>query len=78
MNIVVRDSSGERECEMSEQRVDDGELHKLDLTCESIGYLVATLDGNRQVQNRLELYSPMYLNSYTLGYFNPGLFIFSF
>lgn len=72
LNIVVRDSSGERECEMSEQRVDDGELHKLDLVCESIGYLVATLDSNRQVQNRIELYSPLYLNSYTLGYFNAG------
>lgn len=70
--ILVRDNSGERECEISEQRVDDGELHKLDLTCDPSGYLIATLDQMRHGQNRLELYSPLYLNSYTLGYFNAG------
>ncbi len=72
LNLLVRDSTGtEKEIELSSQRVDDGQLHKLDINCEN-GFLVAYIDQNRQVQsNRLDLDSPLYFNTYTIGYFNP-------
>lgn len=71
INIIVRDNSGEKELELEGVRVDDGDLHKLDIHCEPAGYLIAYIDQNRQMSgNRLELYSPLMLNSYTLGYYN--------
>ena len=45
VNVIVRDSHGaERELELDGVRVDDGRLHKLDIYCESAGYLVAHVD----------------------------------
>ena len=73
LNINVRDNNAERELELDSKRVDDGELHKLDIHCYS-NYLIAYIDQNRQVgSNRVELSSPIYLNSYTLGYFNEEI-----
>ena len=71
INIIAKDNSGEKELELDSQRVDDGGVHKLDIYCKTEGYLIAYIDQNRQVSsNRIELYSPIYLNTYTLGYFN--------
>lgn len=71
LNIIVRDNSGEKELELDQIRVDDGELHKIDIHCEPAGYLIAYIDQNRQINsNRIELYSSIMLNSYTLGYYN--------
>ena len=72
LNIIAKDSGGEKELELSSVRVDDGQIHELDIHCKSDeGYLVAYIDQNRQVYaNRLELVSPIYLSAYTLGYFN--------
>ena len=56
---------------MSSVRVDDGQVHELDIYCKTEGYIIAYIDQNRQVySNRIELNSPIYLSSYTLGYFN--------
>ncbi len=75
LNIIVRDNNAERELELESKRVDDGDVHKLDIHCYS-NYLIAYIDQNRQVGtslNRVELSSPIYLSSYTLGYFNEEL-----
>ncbi|CAF0717725.1 unnamed protein product [Brachionus calyciflorus] len=74
VNIIVRDNSGERDLELDSVRVDDGEVHKLDIHCESAGYLIAYVDQNRQTSsNRIELSSPILLNTYTLGYYNSEI-----
>lgn len=74
LNVIVRDSTTiERELELNSQRVDDGQLHKLDINCEN-GFLVAYIDQNRNVlSNRLDLESPLYFNTYTIGYFNTHI-----
>jgi hypothetical protein len=73
INIIAKDGSsgGEKELELNSVRVDDGQVHELDIHCKAEGYLIAYIDQNRQVYaNRIELSAPIYLSSYTLGYFN--------
>ena len=68
LNVAVRDSSGqEKEIELDTRRVDDSNKHILDIKCES-GELIAYLD--RVPSKRIDLYSSIYLDSYTLGYYD--------
>ena len=72
VSIIVKvGGSNEKELKLTNMRVDDGELHKLDIHCERTGYLIAYIDQNRQAQqNHLSLNTLLEVSAYTIGYFN--------
>lgn len=70
INLIVKDNNSEKELELDSVRVDDGNLHTLDIHCEET-YVTAYIDQIRQYSsNRIEISSPLFLNTYTLGYYN--------
>ena len=72
VNLIVKDSKGaEGKLEISSKKVDDGQLHKLDMSCDS-GYLNVLIDQDPQI-SRIKLDASAYFNTYTIGYFNTDL-----
>lgn len=73
VNMIVRDSSSiEKSIELN-ARVDDGKLHTVDIYCEN-GFLAAYIDRDLSSDSkRVDLESPLYFNTYTIGYFNAQI-----
>jgi hypothetical protein len=68
INVAIKDGREEKEVEFDNYWVNDGSSHTLEIVSESNNFLNINID--RRVSHRLEIASYIYLNSYTLGYYN--------
>jgi hypothetical protein len=74
VNVAVKDGREEKEVEFSGFRVDDGYSHVVDITCDSRNnFIYVYVDQNTQTAKRLAISAPIYLSSYTLGFYNQDL-----
>jgi hypothetical protein len=77
INLIVKDSTGaEKSLEVANKQVDDGQLHKLDVKYEAgTGFLNVFVDedSDDNKANHISLESPLFFNTYTIGYFNTEI-----